>query len=80
MPQFVRCLGKAYCIDGANGCRSCGRSNSEIETIRLLVAQAAQFVMEQDYDNTSEFTSYLAEKIEHKVKHACEQARLAGTD
>ena len=36
MAQFVRCRGKAYCIDSQNGCRTCGRSHSEIETTRSL--------------------------------------------
>ena len=80
MAQFVRCRGKAYCIDSQNGCRTCGRSHSEIETTRALVAQAAQFILEQDYDNVSEFASCLAEKIERKVRHAREQGQRTGAD
>ena len=70
MAQFARCRGKAYCIENTQGCRGCGRSHSEIETFRSLVAQAAQFVLDQGYDDASEFASYLAEKIESKVRHA----------
>lgn len=77
---FMRCRGKAYCVDREDGCRTCGRSQHEIETTRWLVAQAAEFALEMNYDNASDFTSYLAEKIERKVKYAREQNRLSATD
>jgi hypothetical protein len=70
MTWFVRCHGKAYCLEGADGCRTCSRSRREIDTIRSLVTQAANFILEQGYDNAGDFTSYLAEKIERKVRHA----------
>ena len=72
MAQFVRCRGKAFCVETEDGCRTCGRSLREIEATRSLVAQTARFILEQDYDNVGEFTSYLAEKIARKVKHARE--------
>ena len=80
MAVFVRCRGRAHCVEGPGGCRSCGRSPDERETTRLLVAQAAQFILEQNYDNASEFASYLAEKIERKVTHVREQSRQTGID
>jgi len=70
MAQFVRCLGKAYCVETPEGCRTCGRSTAEIETTRSLVAQAAHLILKQNYENPGEFTSYLAEKIARKVRHA----------
>jgi hypothetical protein len=70
MAQFMRCQGKAYCVEETQGCRTCRRSLVEIETTRSLIAQAAQFVLEQDYANVSEFSRYLAEKIEKRVRHA----------
>lgn len=70
MTRFVRCHGKTYCVEGTDGCRTCGRSHREIDTIRSLVAQAAHFILEQGYDNAGDFTSYLAEKIDRKVRHA----------
>lgn len=76
--QFVRCRGKAYCVEGKDGCRTCGRSLYEIETTRSLVEQAAQFILEQDYDNAGDFASYLAEKLERKVKHAREHDKHSG--
>jgi hypothetical protein len=80
MALFVRCRGKAFCVDGPRGCRTCGRSHGEIEITRSLVAQAAHFILEQDYDNAREFASYLADKIERTVKHAREQARHTDAD
>jgi len=70
MAQFIRCRGKAYCVEDTQGCRTCGRSRAEIDSTRSLVACAAQLVLEQDYDNPGEFTSYLAEKVAKKVRHA----------
>jgi len=70
MARFVRCRGKAYCVEDTHGCRSCERSRAEIDSTRSLVARAAQFILEQDYDNPGEFTSYLAEIVAKKVRHA----------
>ena len=70
MALFMRCQGKAYCVEETQGCRTCRRSPVEIETTRSLIAEAAQFVLEQDYANVSEFARHLAEKIEKRVRHA----------
>ena len=70
MATFVRCRGKAYCLENEQGCRSCGRSHEEIETARALIARVSQFILEQDYDNAGEFADYLAEKVVKKVRHA----------
>ena len=70
MAQFVRCRGKAFCVETANGCRACGRSLHEIEATRSLVARATQLILELAYDNPGEFAAYLAEKIAKKVRHA----------
>ena len=72
MARFVRCRGKACCVENMDGCRTCGRGHCEIETTRSLIAQAAQFILQQDYANTGEFTAYLAEKIDSKVRYARE--------
>ena len=80
MAQFMRCRGKAYCVEDTQGCRTCHRSYGEIETARSLIAQAAQFVLEQDYANVSEFAGYLAEKIEKRVRHARNQIPRTGAD
>lgn len=70
MASFVRCRGKAYCLENEQGCRVCGRNHEEIEATRALIARVAQFILEQDYDNAGEFANYLAEKVEKKVRHA----------
>ena len=70
MARFVRCRGKTYCVEDTSGCRSCVRSHGEIETCRSLVAQAAQFVLDEDYHDAGEFASYLAEKIQSKDNYA----------
>jgi hypothetical protein len=73
MGQFVRCRGKAYCLETPAGCRSCGRSHEEIATTRSLIGRAARFVLEQDYENPGAFAYYLAEKVAKKVEHARSQ-------
>lgn len=70
MAAFVRCRGKAYCVEDPQGCRTCGRSRLELDATRALIARVAQFILEQDYDNAGEFAAYLAEKVETKVRHA----------
>jgi hypothetical protein len=80
MAQFMRCQGKAYCVEETQGCKTCRRSVIEIETTRSLIAQAAQFVLEQDYANVSEFARYLGEKIEKRVRHARKHIVRTGAD
>lgn len=70
MAWFVRCRGKAYCIENEQGCRICGRRSEEIESTRALVAAVADFILAQDYDNAGEFAAYLAQKVEKRVEHA----------
>jgi len=80
MGRFVRCRGKAFCVETADGCRTCGRSLDEIEATRSLVAHAAQFILEQGYDNPDEFTTYLADKIAKKVRHVRESELQSSVD
>ena len=80
MAEFVRCRGKAYCVENSHGCRTCGRSQGEIETTRALIDQAAGFILEQDYDNADEFASYLAEKVAAKIRYTRNNTGRTGTD
>jgi len=70
MRRFERCRGRTACLETDSGCERCGRSRAEIDATRALIAQAAAFVLEQGYDNTGEFSAYLAEMIDRKVRHA----------
>jgi hypothetical protein len=69
MSTFKPCQGKDSCRDNGKFCLTCGRSLAEIEQTRKLIDELAVFVCAQGYDNVSEFTTYVADKIEKKVRH-----------
>ena len=69
MNTFKPCRGKTSCRDDGTICLTCGRSLAEIEQTRVLIDALAEFISAQDYDDVSEFTTYVADKVEKKVRH-----------
>lgn len=69
MSTFVPCKGKTACRDDGVKCLTCGRSFDEIEQTRRLIDALADFVCAQGYNNVNEFATYVAGKVEKKVKH-----------
>ena len=69
MSTFKSCRGKASCRDDDNICLTCGRTLAEIEQTRVLIDALAELVCAQGYDNVGEFTAYVADKVEKKVRH-----------
>jgi hypothetical protein len=69
MSTFKPCQGKTSCRDDGTICLTCGRSLAEIEQTRVLIDALAELVCAQGYDNVNEFATYVAEKVEKKVKH-----------
>ena len=69
MSTFNPCKGKTACRDDGEKCLTCGRSFAEIEQTRNLIDALAEFVCAQGYDNVNEFTAYVADKVEKKVRH-----------
>lgn len=69
MSHFTSCLGKTACRDDGVRCTTCNRSLAEIEKTRALIDALSDFVCTMGYDNVGEFTAYVANKTEKKVKH-----------
>ena len=67
--RFVRCKGKQYCQEDETGCRTCGRSRTEMDATRALIAAIADLALQQGYENPEEFTAYLAEKSLKTILH-----------
>jgi hypothetical protein len=67
--SFSPCKGKTTCRDDGKQCLTCGRSFAEIEQTRKLIDALAEFACAQGYQNVGEFTAYVADKVEKKVKH-----------
>lgn len=67
--HFKSCVGRDACNEDGYHCRACGRSHSEIEKTRILVADIAHFIHEMGYDNHDEFLEYVARKAKKKYEH-----------
>lgn len=74
MSTFTPCKGKTTCRDDGATCLTCGRNFSEIERTRALIDALAEFILTQGYENIGEFTSYVADKVEKKIKYRRETA------
>ena len=72
--RFVRCKGREYCLEGEQGCRTCGRSHAEMEGTRGLIGAVAGFVIDQGYENEEEFVTFVAEKALKAIRHRREAA------
>ncbi len=80
MNSFTPCTGKTACRDDGEKCLTCKRSFAEIAHTRALIEAITEFVMTRDYDNVGEFTAYLANKVEKKVRHRREASHVIQTD
>ena len=69
MSTFSPCKGKTACRDDGEKCLTCGRSFAEIEQTRNLIDALAEFVCVQGYDNVGEFSTYVADKLNKKVRY-----------
>jgi predicted Fe-S protein YdhL (DUF1289 family) len=76
MSTFTPCKGKTACRDDGVKCLTCGRSFAEIEQTRAMIDALAEFVIAQGYENVGEFATYVADKVEKKVKHRRETGIL----
>ena len=66
------------CDKTAEICSGCGRSRTEIETVKAIVKDAVDFGFQQGYTNIDEYAEAIAAKIKKKLhqKHAIRK-RLA---
>jgi hypothetical protein len=69
MKKFTPCQGKTACRDDGEKCLVCGRGLQEIGETRRLIDVLADFAIAHEYENPGEFTAYVAEKVEKKVRH-----------
>jgi len=69
MKRFVPCQGKTACRDDGERCLSCGRSFVEIHALREALDQLASLALEYDYQNSQEFSAYVARKLDKMIVH-----------
>jgi len=75
MSQFKPCQGKMACRDDGTRCLTCGRSLQEIIQLRDLMAQLADLAIDYDYENISEYSAYIAQKLEKSIAYHLQQAK-----
>ncbi len=68
MKVFTPCKGLTACRDDGTRCLTCGRSLDEIARTRELIDALAEFACAQGYSNVEAFSTYVASKIEKKVR------------
>jgi hypothetical protein len=73
MARFEPCRGKNACRDNGERCLTCGRESSEIARLRLAIDALANLAMEHGYDNSEEFSNYVARKLFKTIAHRREQ-------
>ncbi len=69
MKAFTPCRGRTACRDDGEKCLTCGRGFDEIAQTRQLIDALADLACVQGYDNVDEFTTYIARKVEKKIRH-----------
>ena len=72
--DFSPCRGKTGCRETADGCTTCGRSRQEIDRLRELMGQLADFAVSCEYRNLDAFARYVASRISKMVEHRQAQA------
>ncbi len=68
--HFKPCVSRIACTEDGTHCRACGRSHEEINALRTLLNQVADFALQMDYDNNEEFLDYLKNKVLKKLKNS----------
>ena len=68
--HFKPCVSRIACTEDGTHCRACGRSHEEINALRTLLNQVADFALQMDYDNNEEFLDYLKNKVLKKIKNS----------
>lgn len=68
--HFKPCVSRIACTEDGTHCRACGRSHEEINALRTLLNQVADFALQMDYDNNEEFLDYLKSKVLKKLKNS----------
>lgn len=73
MNQFTPCKGKDACRDDGTRCLTCGRSFEEITRLRDGLDQLASLAVDYQYENGSEYTTYIAQKLEKMIAYRNKQ-------
>ncbi|WPL19286.1 hypothetical protein Thiowin_04403 [Thiorhodovibrio winogradskyi] len=63
MARFEPCHGKDKCRDDGTRCLTCGRDLDEIARLREAIDALATLAMDRAYENSEEFTDYVARKL-----------------
>lgn len=65
--RFKPCISRSACTEGGERCRACGRTHEEINAVRAITRQVADFIRQMDYENSQEFLDYLTRKVGKKL-------------
>ncbi len=65
--KFNPCKGRDFCTETGTHCEGCGRTHEEIAETKDLVGALVTFVQKQDYENPTEFMSFVSEKVLKKL-------------
>jgi len=66
--KFVPCQDK--CTYDGTHCQGCGRSHIEIAETKQLVTSIVDFAQKIEYENSEDFTRYIAQKALRKLQSA----------
>jgi len=69
MGQFTPCQGKMACRDDGERCLTCNRHFDEITRLRDLLDQLANLALVYEYDNSAEYSAYVARKLDKLITH-----------
>jgi hypothetical protein len=69
MSQFTPCQGKTACRDDGERCLTCGRSFAEITRLRDALDQLATLALEYEYDNSADYSAYIARKLDKMIAY-----------
>ena len=57
------------CTEQGTHCEGCGRSHEEIAETKRLVGAIVSFAQKMDYDNSQDFTDFIAKSILKKLQN-----------
>ncbi|QEP41720.1 hypothetical protein D5085_00300 [Ectothiorhodospiraceae bacterium BW-2] len=75
MGQFIPCQGKSACRDDGEHCLVCGRSFDEITRLRDALQTLADLALEYEYDNSSDYSDYIARKLDKMITYRRRESR-----
>lgn len=67
------------CRDDGKRCLTCNRSFDEITRLRELLDQLANLALDYDYENSADYSAYVARKLDKIIAHRRQEASQNAT-